>query len=224
MPVVLITGAGGNLGQTVVNYFLQNNWTVIATVSSGKSWPGKSHPRLHTYALDLRNSATVSNWLSHLFSQWNHIHAGLLLAGGFAPAQLTKASGEALHQMLALNAETAWNVAQPLALHMISRKSGVLVFIGARTALHPEEAGGALTYAFSKSLLFRFSEAINLAGRQNNLKSFVLVPHIIDTPDNRRAMPSADFNSWVKPERMAELMLLLADSRYNMQESVIRLY
>lgn len=224
MPVVLITGAGGNLGQTAVNYFLQNNWTVLATVSPGKSWAGKPHPQLHTYALDLRNTGMVSGWLSQLFSEWKHIHAGLLLAGGFAPAKLNEASGDSLRTMLELNAATAWNVAQPLAMHGIQQGAGRIIFIGARAALHPEESGNALTYAFSKSLLFRFSEAINLAGRQANVRSYVLVPHIIDTPDNRKAMPSADFGSWIKPERIAEVMLRLADSFCDEKETVLRLY
>lgn len=224
MPVVLITGAGGNLGRVTVNHFLQNNWTVLATLSPGKSWPGRPHPKLHTYSLDLRNPATVSNWLLNLFDEWKKIDAGLLLAGGFAPAKLKEAGGDSLRAMLDLNAITAWNVAQPLALEMIKLKSGRILFIGARTALHPDEAGGALTYAFSKSLLFRFSEAINHAGHNANVKSYVLVPHIIDTPDNRKAMPSADFNLWVKPERMAEIMLQLADSSYHVEESVLHLY
>lgn len=224
MPVALITGAGGSLGQATVNYFLQNNWTVLATVSPGKSWPGKPHPQLHTYALDLRHTATVSQWLADLFNEWNHIHAGLLLAGGFAPAKLNEAGGDSLRSMLELNALTAWNVAQPLALHGMDRKACRIVFIGARAALQPEQAAGALAYAFSKSLLFRFSEAINQAGRQTNVKSYVLVPHIIDTPNNQKAMPSADFNSWVKPERMAEVMLRLADNSYNTEESVLRFY
>ncbi|MCS6972973.1 MAG: SDR family NAD(P)-dependent oxidoreductase [Cyclobacteriaceae bacterium] len=224
MPVALITGAGGNLGQVAVSQFLQKGWTVLATVSPGKSWPGNPHPNLHCYAIDLRNQAAVSDWLREVFVSWNHIQAGLLLAGGFAPASLQQADGTSLKQMLALNAQTAWNVAQPLALHMMNRNNGRIFFIGARTALHPENAAGALTYAFSKSLLFRFSEAINHAGLQHNVRSYVLVPNIIDTPDNRRAMPSADFTSWVKPEYMVEIMIRLADSGYQSEETVLRLY
>jgi len=33
----------------------------------------------------------------------------------------------------------------------------------------------------------------------------VVVPSTIDTPNNRKWMSNADFDSWVKPEQLAEI-------------------
>ena len=38
------------------------------------------------------------------------------------------------------------------------------------------------------------------------VRSHVFVPSIIDTPQNRAAMPDADFGDWVKTEEIAEAM------------------
>ncbi len=221
MPVAVVTGAGGNLGRVVVTHLLTHNWTVVATVSPGKQWPDQPHPRLHVQAIDLTNSAEVSNWLPQVFEQFKQVHAGLMLAGGFAPGHLHQADGSALRLMLERNALTAWNVAQPLAMHMLRNRSGRLIFIGARPALRVTEGTFALPYAFSKSLLLRYSEALNFLGKENQVSSYVLIPHIIDTPDNRKAMPHADFNSWVKPEKLANIILALAGASEPEKESVI---
>jgi NAD(P)-dependent dehydrogenase (short-subunit alcohol dehydrogenase family) len=37
-----------------------------------------------------------------------------------------------------------------------------------------------------------------------------ILPSIIDTPANRRAMPDADFAAWPKPEDIAQVILFLA--------------
>jgi NAD(P)-dependent dehydrogenase (short-subunit alcohol dehydrogenase family) len=36
-----------------------------------------------------------------------------------------------------------------------------------------------------------------------------IVPSIIDTPRNRAAMPGADFQTWPKPEELAETIAFL---------------
>jgi NAD(P)-dependent dehydrogenase (short-subunit alcohol dehydrogenase family) len=36
------------------------------------------------------------------------------------------------------------------------------------------------------------------------------MPSTIDTPENRRSFPSADFSKWVKPEEIASVLLFLA--------------
>jgi NAD(P)-dependent dehydrogenase (short-subunit alcohol dehydrogenase family) len=36
-----------------------------------------------------------------------------------------------------------------------------------------------------------------------------VLPSIIDTPANRRAMPQADFSQWPKPEEIARVVLFL---------------
>jgi NAD(P)-dependent dehydrogenase (short-subunit alcohol dehydrogenase family) len=46
--------------------------------------------------------------------------------------------------------------------------------------------------------------------RDKNVNVNCVLPTIIDTPENRAAMPSADPNRWVAPEALASTILFLA--------------
>jgi len=53
----------------------------------------------------------------------------------------------------------------------------------------------------------------------------VLVPSTIDTPQNRKSMPDADFNSWVKAESIADTInFYCTEEAAALREPVIKLY
>ena len=61
-----------------------------------------------------------------------------------------------------------------------------------------------VAYGLAKSLIIRLAELMNLEAKGKNVVTSVVVPSTIDTPQNRKAMPDADFNKWVKPEDIKE--------------------
>ncbi|MFN3841362.1 MAG: SDR family NAD(P)-dependent oxidoreductase [Cyclobacteriaceae bacterium] len=221
---VLLTGAGGNLGRVTVTHFLNNGWRVIATVTPGKSLPGLEHKDLHVYAIDLTNEEAVAGWIESLIRNFGQIHAGLLLAGGYRSGTLADTTGNDIRKMFTLNFLTAYHVARPLFLHMKECAWGRLIFIGAKPALEMQSAGNAVAYALSKVHLLKLAEYFHAAGRTYQASAYCLVPEIIDTPENRMAMPHADHSLWIKPEKMAEVMLRLCDDAFSVTEPVIKLY
>ncbi|MGL4230485.1 MAG: 3-oxoacyl-ACP reductase, partial [Casimicrobium sp.] len=53
----------------------------------------------------------------------------------------------------------------------------------------------------------------------------VIVPSIIDTPQNRKDMPSADFSKWVTPQAIAEIIVFHASDMSNaIREPIIKVY
>ena len=46
--------------------------------------------------------------------------------------------------------------------------------------------------------------------REQNINVNCVLPTILDTPENRSAMPSADPARWVAPEGLANVILFLA--------------
>jgi NAD(P)-dependent dehydrogenase (short-subunit alcohol dehydrogenase family) len=40
-----------------------------------------------------------------------------------------------------------------------------------------------------------------------------VLPSIIDTPPNRKDMPKADFDKWVKPSQLADVIVFLLSGR-----------
>ena len=59
----------------------------------------------------------------------------------------------------------------------------------------------------AKSAVIRLSEAMAQELREKNINVNCVLPSIIDTPDNRAAMPKADAARWVTPDQIADLMV-----------------
>lgn len=207
---ILITGATGGLGSVVVPYFLERGWRVIAAVSeeNAKNKP-EGHPLLDVQVVDLTDERAVGSLIASLIEGYGAIDAALLLAGGFVAGAVGDATGNEVKTMFAINFETAYYVVRPVYNHMISMGKGRIILMGARPALTAAEGKAAVAYSLSKSLLFHLADILNADAKGKNVVTHVVVPSTIDTPNNRRWMPGADFDSWVKPEQLAEIFQLI---------------
>ena len=82
-----------------------------------------------------------------------------------------------------------------------------------------------VAYGLAKSLIFRLAELMNAEAKGSNVVTSVVVPSTIDTPQNRSAMPDASFDTWVKPEAIAELIHFhCTDAAATLREPVIKVY
>ncbi len=73
-------------------------------------------------------------------------------------------------------------------------------------------AGGAQmgAYCASKSAVIRLTESMAAELREQGINVNCVMPSIIDTPENRRAMPDADPARWVAPHDLAAVVVFLA--------------
>jgi NAD(P)-dependent dehydrogenase (short-subunit alcohol dehydrogenase family) len=223
---MLITGATGGLGSAVVPYFLDKGWRVISVVSeeNGKNRP-EAGPMLDVQVVDLTDEAAVRSLITWLIQTYKGIDAALLLAGGYVSGGVGGATGNELKTMFAVNFETAYNVARPLYSHMCGRGKGRIVLMGARPALDPSAGKTAVAYSLSKSLLFQLAAVLNADAGGKDVVTHVVVPSTIDTPNNRKFMPNADFDSWVKPEQLAEIFnFICSDGGAPVREPVWKVY
>ena len=91
---------------------------------------------------------------------------------------------------------------------MLSRGRGRIVTIGAMAGLSAPAGFGP--YAASKAAVMRLTESLAQEVRKAGITVNCLLPSIIDTPQNREAMPNADFSEWVTPAAIAEVIGFLA--------------
>jgi hypothetical protein len=53
----------------------------------------------------------------------------------------------------------------------------------------------------------------------------VIAPSTIDTEPNRKSMPAADFEKWVKPEALAEVLEFLISAKGTvLRETLLKVY
>jgi NAD(P)-dependent dehydrogenase (short-subunit alcohol dehydrogenase family) len=226
MKTVIITGANGNLGVAVTNHFLDAGYKVIATVRNEE---GRSelpqHGNLHVSVVNLSDESATSAFASDIISKHGKIDALLMLVGGFAMGNIKDTDASALRKQFALNFETAYFIARPIFEHMLDKRYGRLIFIGSRPALEASAGKHVVAYALSKSLLFKLAEFMNAEGKGKNVTATVVAPSTIDTPVNRKEMPDADADKWVKPEALAAVLeFIISGKGEPLREAVLKVY
>jgi NAD(P)-dependent dehydrogenase (short-subunit alcohol dehydrogenase family) len=226
MKTAIVTGASGNLGQAVVNKFLAEGIKVTGTVMNND--PVKvdtSNPDFETVVADLMNEDNAKEFVAGVISKYKSLDIAVLTVGGFAAGKIAETKTADVMKQYKLNFETAYNVARPVFTQMINQGSGRIFMIGSKPGLDSKNGKGMVAYGLGKSLIFRLAELMNDEARGQNVVTSVVVPSTIDTPQNRKAMPDAKFESWVKPEDIANVIFFhCTDKAKVLREPVIKVY
>ncbi len=198
MKTIVVTGFSGNLGHSVAAKFLEEGYTVCGADKVKTDQPG-----IDTSMVDLVDEKAAEAWIKSVINNYHVIGVAVLTAGGFAMADIAGTSASAIAEQYKLNFETAYNVARPVFVQMMKQGSGRIFLIGSRAGLHTGNSKGMIAYGLSKSLLFRLAELMNAEAAGTDVKIVVVVPSTIDTPQNRTAIPDADFSKWQTPDSIA---------------------
>jgi NAD(P)-dependent dehydrogenase (short-subunit alcohol dehydrogenase family) len=222
--ISLITGARGNMGRAIVDRFAADGFHVIGV----DAHTGESSAQRESHAVDLMSEDAASTFLQSMIAKHERIDVAVLTVGGFAMGSIADTKTSDIAQQYRLNFETAYNVARPIFLQMMKQKKGRLFLVGARPALSAAASEGMIAYGLAKSLIFRLAELMNdeaKAVEGSNVSVNVIVPSIIDTPQNRAAMPDADFSKWVTPKQIADAVAFHASAAAGaLRESVIKVH
>lgn len=209
---VVITGAAGNLGQAVAAAFeAAGARLLLVDVDAGRLdqvFPGSSERR-EKLAADLRDEAATAAALGGALSDGRSCDVLCAIAGGFHMGEAVhETSAEVWDQMLGLNAQTLLSAVKALVPGMIARGEGRVVTVGAAAARQGVAGMGA--YTATKSMVMRLTEAMAAELADKGVTVNAVLPSIIDTPQNRAAMPGADPAKWVRPEDLAAVVTFLA--------------
>lgn len=202
---VLITGASGNLGRAVAAAFGRAGANLLLLDRHGGQ---QQDARTLGVAVDLLDGAQARQAVEQGIKHFGGIDAACNLAGGFAygPA-VHESSDEDWDRLIGLNARTVLNVTRAVAPHFISRGGGKIVNVGANSAAKGLAMMGA--YTATKAMVMRITEASSAELRDHGINVNAVLPSIIDTPENRKDMPDAEFDRWVSPEALADVIVFL---------------
>jgi NAD(P)-dependent dehydrogenase (short-subunit alcohol dehydrogenase family) len=109
--------------------------------------------------------------------------------------------------MLALNLRSGFTIAQAVVPVMLKQKRGAIVNIASKAAV--DHAGGAAAYVASKAAAAAMMDSLAADLKGTGVRVNSVLPSIIDTEVNRKAMPKADFAQWPTPEDIARVILFL---------------
>ncbi|MBL0132776.1 MAG: SDR family NAD(P)-dependent oxidoreductase [Chitinophagaceae bacterium] len=223
---ILITGVTGNLGQAVAQRFLAEGYNVIGTVLPGDTIEMNFDTTgLEKIIVDLLDVGAVEKMLKGLIARIGNIDVAVLTVGGFAMADIAGTKTADIEKQYKLNFETAYNVVQPLFPYMKEKGKGHIFMIGSRPGLSASFSKGMIAYGLSKSLIFRLAELMNEEAKGTDVVTSVIVPSTIDTPQNRKSMPDADFDSWVNPGDIASVIHFYCTGEGSVvREGVIKVY
>ena len=206
----LITGAAGNLGRAVAGAFASAGASLILIDLDDKvlrSAYGRDDERKALVRADLLDAASVAQAVAA--ARFNRIDVLCNIAGGFRMGHPVHETPEDVWElMLDLNAKSLINTARSVVPKMLAAGYGKIVNVGAVAGLRGGAKMGA--YSASKSAVIRLTESMSAELRDKGINVNCILPSVIDTPQNRADMPSADPRRWVAPEALADVILFLA--------------
>ncbi|MDX1413113.1 MAG: SDR family NAD(P)-dependent oxidoreductase [Candidatus Promineifilaceae bacterium] len=213
--IVIITGAAGNLGKTTTMLFHQAGARVavvdkereVMRVVFGDTIAEDQYCFFTT--ANLLDERAVNEMVERIVNHYGRIDVLVNIAGGFKMGSpVHETTLDTWESMLNLNARSVFFVCRAVIPHLLQQGSGKIVSVAARAALKGKAK--MASYVVSKDAVIRLTESMSAELRDYNINVNCVLPGTIDTKRNREEMPNADFNKWIKPSALADVILFLA--------------
>lgn len=202
--MIIVTGAAGALGQAVVRV-LAAKGLAVAAVDFAAAIPDAGQA-VSFGGIDLADDPACEALVA-AFNARDLMPTGLVnVAGGFLWETVADGSWAAWERMFCLNVRTAHHAIRHV-LPFLRKAGGAIVNIGAGATVR--SGAGMAAYTASKSGVARLTESVAAEELVHGVRANAILPSIIDTPQNRRDMPEADFSRWASPEEVAEVVAFL---------------
>jgi NAD(P)-dependent dehydrogenase (short-subunit alcohol dehydrogenase family) len=206
--IVLVTGANGGLGRNVTQAMLDAGATVVGT--SRKIVAAEFNSKAFT-ALpgELSSLAGAQAVVDFVVSKFGRLDVLAHTVGGFAGGSSVPETDDTTFQsMMDMNLNCTFYLLRAAIPVMRKTRGGRIVAIGSRAAVDPGAGVGA--YSASKAAMVSLIRTVALENKDVGMTANVILPGTMDTPANRKAMPSADVSKWVQPANVAGLITWLA--------------
>lgn len=202
----MVTGASGGLGTAVVETFLTAGATVAGVARSVS--PRDDSDRFVAVSADLTNAEGAQAAVKETLQKAGGLDVLVHVMGGFAGGQPVQETDDATwERMMSLNLRAAFLAVRAVLPHMLESRYGRIVAVGSRVGVDP--TAGLSAYGVSKAGLNSLIQTVALETRDHGITANVVMPSTIDTAANRKAMPNADFSTWVAPGKIAQQILWL---------------
>jgi NAD(P)-dependent dehydrogenase (short-subunit alcohol dehydrogenase family) len=212
--LAVVAGGTGGLGAAVSLAFLRAGAKVCVTYRKKEELDallrvaGAHDAGLEGYEVDVTDEDSVHHFVDTIVARHAHLDVLVNTVGGYAGGvKLWELEPRIFDQMLTLNLRSAYGLSRAVVPVMLRQRKGAIVNVAARAAF--QHAAGEAAYAASKAAAVAMvdSLAADLVG--SGVRVNTILPSIIDTEANRRAMPKADFAKWPQPADIARVIMFL---------------
>lgn len=208
---IVVTGGTGALGAAVVGRLLRDGATVHVPEfadSLPDGYPHAEHERFHWAPnVDLTVEAVARSFYDACPPLWGSVQ----VAGGFAMAALVDTDGAEFRRMHEINTVSCFLACREAVRRIrATGLGGRLVNVAARPGL--VATAGMLAYAVSKAGVVALTRGLAEELRGDGILVNAVVPSIMNTPDNRAAMPDADHSQWPSVDEVAGTIAYLVST------------
>lgn len=212
--IALVAGGTGGLGRAVSIAFLREAARVVVTYRNEeemlvlRSDAGEHASSLEGQRVDVTDEVSVAQLVAGVLANYGRIDALVNTVGGYAGGvKFWEADTKTFEQMLSLNLRSGLLLSRAVVPAMLEKRRGAIVNVASKAAF--DHAAGTAAYAASKAGAVAMIDSLAADLRGTGVRVNSVLPSIIDTEANRRAMPKADFAKWPKPEDIARVILFL---------------
>jgi len=212
--VAVVAGGTGGLGKWVSLAFLDEGAKVVVS-----HWVEEEFAELQAMAkprgtavegqhVDVTDEIAVRKWIEGVLTAHGRVDVLVNAIGGYVGGvKLWEMESQVMERMLGLNLRAGYMLARVVTPVMLRQKGGAIVNVVSTAAW--DHAAGASAYAASKAAALAMTDCLAADVKGTGVRVNSILPSIIDTEANRRAMPDADFSKWPKPEEIARVILFL---------------
>jgi NAD(P)-dependent dehydrogenase (short-subunit alcohol dehydrogenase family) len=211
---VLVAGGTGGLGNAVSLAFLEEGARVVVTYrreeeyAALKKAAGTKAAALEGSLVDITDERATAELVTGIVARHGGLDALVNTVGGYAGGvTLSELETKVFDTMLALNLRSGYSLARAVLPAMLKQRHGSIVNVAAKAAF--DHGAGAAAYAASKAGAVAMMDSLAADLKGTGVRVNSILPSIIDTAVNRKAMPNADFTFWPKPEEIAQVILFL---------------
>jgi NAD(P)-dependent dehydrogenase (short-subunit alcohol dehydrogenase family) len=209
---VVVTGGFGALGMVVGSAFLAAGHQVALvghTAARREEIHVRSDRCLPLSGVDLTDEIAVTRALSEVANHFGGLDVLVNVAGAFHWEKLEGSTNDSWRSLFEANVISAVTASRAALMYL--GEGGRIVNVGAAAAERPGAGFGPYAAAKAGLAAFTKSLALELAARKITVNA--VLPSIIDTPQNRLAMPDADASEWVSPAAIADVIVYLASGK-----------
>ncbi|MFH4981849.1 hypothetical protein AB6A40_008558 [Gnathostoma spinigerum] len=198
---VIIYGGKGALGSALVDYFKKNGFWTLSIDHHDNKEADASIIIPHSEQW-VEEETRVLEMVSEQVKV--PVDAVLCSAGGWV-------GGNAGNKSMIKGADAMWkssvwssSIASKVAVSHL-KEGGVLMLCGAAPAV--DGTPGMIGYGMAKAAVHQLTRSLGCenSGMPRGSTTIAILPTTLDTPNNRKWMPSADFSKWTSLDYIASL-------------------